>query len=301
VGIGSYAFYSCANLISASLGSSLTNVGSYAFDNCPKLAILTLGCPTINNWFSGCPLTTVTILDTVTNIGNQAFYNFGSLSNVNFGNGIIAIGGQAFANCGLTNLIIPNSVVSVGGSAFQGCFNLKSVSIPNSLTYIAGDMFAFCSKLTSITIPSSVTNIYVNAFVGCNLLSSFYFAGNAPVCDPTALPGPTGNGPFVYYLPGTTGWSSRYGGPPSLPTVLWNPQAQHDASFGVQNNQFGFNITGSSNLVIVVQTCSNLTSPVWLPISTNTLNTYVGTNGTSYFSDPQWTNYPNRYYRLRSP
>jgi hypothetical protein len=36
-------------------------------------------------------------------------------------------------------------------------------------------------------------------------------------------------------------------------------------------------------------------------LSTNTLNTFVGTNGTSYFSDPQWTNYPGRFYRLRSP
>ncbi len=67
------------------------------------------------------------------------------------------------------------------------------------------------------------------------------------------------------------------------------------------NDQFGFNITGSSNLVIVVEACTNLANPVWLPVSTNTLNTYVGTNGTSYFSDPQWTNNPAGFYRFRSP
>ena len=81
-----------------------------------------------------------------------------------------------------------------------------------------------------------------------------------------------------------------------LPTVLWNPQVQNDASFGVQTNQFGFNITGSSNLVIVVEACTNLANPVWQPVQTNTL-----TGGSSYFSDPQWTNYPARFYRLRSP
>ena len=58
---------------------------------------------------------------------------------------------------------------------------------------------------------------------------------------------------------------------------------------------------GSSNLVIVVEACTNLANPGWTPIGTNTLNTFIGTNGTSYFSDPDWTNYPGRFYRLRSP
>ena len=69
----------------------------------------------------------------------------------------------------------------------------------------------------------------------------------------------------------------------------------------MQNNQFGFNITGSSNLVIVVEACTDFANPVWQPVQTNTLNTFIGTNGTSYFSDPQWTNYPARFYRFRSP
>jgi hypothetical protein len=78
--------------------------------------------------------------------------------------------------------------------------------------------------------------------------------------------------------------------------VLWNPQAQNDTGFGVLNNLFGFNITGSSNLVIVVEACVNPVNPVWQPVQTNTL-----AGGTSYFSDSQWTNYPGRFYRFRSP
>jgi len=76
-----------------------------------------------------------------------------------------------------------------------------------------------------------------------------------------------------------------------------NPQVQtSDASFGVRTNRFGFNITGTSGLVIVVEACTNLADPIWSPVGTNTL-----TSGLSYFSDPQWTNYPGRFYRLRSP
>jgi hypothetical protein len=80
-------------------------------------------------------------------------------------------------------------------------------------------------------------------------------------------------------------------------SVLWNPQIQTiNASFGVRTNRFGFNITGSSGLVIVVEACTNLSNPVWTSVGTNTL-----TGGSSYFSDPRWTNYPGRLYRLRSP
>jgi hypothetical protein len=129
-------------------------------------------------------------------------------------------------------------------------------------------------------------------FTGTSL-SGVYFQGNAPsigwysfyYCPAT-----------VYYLPRTTGWDNF-----GVPTVLWNPQAQSDASFGVRANQFGFNIIGSSNLVIVVEACTNLANPDWSPVQTNTLNTFVGTNGLSYFSDPAWTNYPGRFYRFRSP
>ncbi len=99
----------------------------------------------------------------------------------------------------------------------------------------------------------------------------------------------------VYYLPGTTGWE-EFAQLTGVPTVLWNPQAQtSDASFGVRTNCFGFTITGNSNLVVVVE-ASSLANPTWVPLQTNTL-----TGGSCYFSDPDWTNYPVRFYRLRSP
>jgi hypothetical protein len=95
-------------------------------------------------------------------------------------------------------------------------------------------------------------------------------------------------------LPGATGWSNGIAG---LTPVLWNPQAQtSDASFGVRTNKFGFNITGTTNIPIVVEACTNLANSGWMPLQTCKL-----TNGSIYFSDPQWTNYPARLYRIRSP
>jgi hypothetical protein len=78
---------------------------------------------------------------------------------------------------------------------------------------------------------------------------------------------------------------------------LWLPQVQSNGtSFGVQNNQFGFNIQWASGQTVVVEVCTNMSNPVWSPVATNIVN-----NGISYFSDPQYTNYPGRCYRLRSP
>ena len=76
-------------------------------------------------------------------------------------------------------------------------------------------------------------------------------------------------------------------------TVL--PQIMSDANFGIQSNAFGFDVTGISSQVVVVDACTDLISTNWLPLQTNTL-----TGGASYFSDSQWTNYPTRFYRLSS-
>ena len=150
-----------------------------------------------------------------------------------------------------------------------------------------------CTSLTSVTIPNSVTSIGAYAFSGCTSLTAVYFRGNTPNSIAEDVFGYSDK-VIVYYLPETTGWGSMFGG---RPAVLWNPQVlSSDASFGVRAGQFGFTIIGTSGLVIVVEASVDLANPVWTPVGTNTL-----TGGSSYFSDPQWTNYPSRFYRLRSP
>jgi hypothetical protein len=68
-----------------------------------------------------------------------------------------------------------------------------------------------------------------------------------------------------------------------------------DASFGVKTNRFGFNVTWASGMVVVVEGSTDLDNPNWTPVQTNTL-----TGDSFYFADYQWTNYPVRFYRIRS-
>ena len=87
-----------------------------------------------------------------------------------------------------------------------------------------------------------------------------------------------------------------FDGRPTAPWFLPNPIILNNGpGFGVQPGGFGFTISWATNASVVVEAATNLAHPVWLPMSTSPL-----TGGTSYFSDPQWTNYPERFYRVTS-
>jgi hypothetical protein len=253
--------------------NSVTNIGDYAFIFCTSL-------------------TNVTIPDSVTGIGAGGFTGCANLSNIAMPDSLTSIGSAAFVSCvNLPSVTIPKNVTSIGTSAFFDCMSLTNVNIPNGVVSILDRTFEGCTSLTTITIGNGVTNIGSLALAFCPSLTSIYVRGNAPNAAPTAV----GNvNATVYYVYGTAGWSPTFNG---LPTALWNPQVQTgDATFGVTANQFGFTVTGPTNLVIVVEACSNLANPIWSPAQTNAL-----AGGRALFSDPQWKNNPTRFYRIRTP
>jgi hypothetical protein len=329
--IGNYAFYDCTSLIAfkvdpsnpvfSSLNGVLFNVGQTTLIQFPGGVGGSYTIPaTVTNiadtaFLYSINLASVTIPDNVLSVGVTAFSSCNSLTNVTIGNGVtsigvsafsssgligltigknvISIGDNAFSYCPLTSVTIPNSVTSIGDQAFMWCNNLTNLIIGNSVTNIGEEAFEGCTSLTSVTFPASVASIGAYAFYYCTSLTGAYFEGNAP----------SGGDSYVFYydslatvydLPVTGGWTSWFG---TRPVVQWNLPPQISlAGLGMQMNQFGFNLTGYSGQVVVVEACTDLASPVWLPVQTNTLTT-----GSAYFSDPQWTNYPSRYYRLRSP
>ena len=64
----------------------------------------------------------INILNGVTSIGYNAFYDCSGLTSVTIGNGVTSIGNNAFRDCSsLTSITIPNSVTSIGDYAFYGC------------------------------------------------------------------------------------------------------------------------------------------------------------------------------------
>lgn len=109
----------------------------------------------------------------VTSMGEYAFYNCDSITEVEIPSTVTEIGTGTFQNCGaLTTVEIPSSVTTIGEAAFESCTSLASIDIPESVTTIASYAFANCSSLTSITIPASVTSIGTNPFHWCTSLAS---------------------------------------------------------------------------------------------------------------------------------
>lgn len=115
----------------------------------------------------------VIIPDSVTRIGDDAFYGCTSLTSVIIGNSVASIGYSAFRGCtSLKNVTIPDSVTKIGTYAFSNCTSLTSVTIPDSVTSIDTYAFYNCSSLTSVTIGNSVTSIGSSAFERCSNLTS---------------------------------------------------------------------------------------------------------------------------------
>ena len=215
--IGGYAFRDCSRIPSITIPNSVTSIGYRAFSNTgiynddsnwengvlyisnclievksdQVAATYTIKDGTrviAGGVFGDCKsLTSITIPNSVTEIGYRVFYGCSGLTSPVYNahcfaymptsyegaytipDGIKQIAGGAFERCkGLTSVTIPNSVKSIGYGAFYKCYGLTSVTIPNSVTSIGYRAFRSCSSLTSVTLGNNVTSIGNNAFGSCN-------------------------------------------------------------------------------------------------------------------------------------
>ncbi len=91
--------------------------------------------------------------------------------------GVTYIGGCAFKDMGITELVIPASVKEFGYACFDSCTSLQKVVLPEGLIQIPAETFARCSKLAEINIPESVSFIGNKAFYQCKSLTEIDIPG----------------------------------------------------------------------------------------------------------------------------
>lgn len=102
--------------------------------------------------FSESSISSISLPDSVTSIGQGAFQTCDSLTSVSLGNGLTSIDYMAFQECySLTSVNIPDSVTNIDNNAFNYCESLESVTIGSGVTTIGGYAFSGCLNLTTIT------------------------------------------------------------------------------------------------------------------------------------------------------
>ena len=144
----------------------------------------------INDYaFSGREqITKVVIPDSVTGIGEHAFYFCENLKSVEIGDGVTGIGEETFAFCEkLESIVIGESVSSIGYGAFTNCVKLQSAYISNiaawcnmdlhqPILWNGGNLYLKDGEestlLTNLVIPEGVAKIGVNAFHDCMSIES---------------------------------------------------------------------------------------------------------------------------------
>jgi hypothetical protein len=154
--------------------SKLETIGSYAFALCP---IDTLIVPDSVSFigefaFYGCSnLKTVVFSEQskLTSIKEGVFQSCSALNAISLPSFLQAIGQVAFLSAGTKqlDLVLPQSVTSIGAGAFYGC-GMKSVLFPSTLKSIYPYSFCGCSSLTSISFPTSLQIIDDYAFYSCS-------------------------------------------------------------------------------------------------------------------------------------
>ncbi len=166
--VGQYAFFGITTLATVNLPEGLDTIGNSAFQQCRQLESIVIPSTVKHidkhafySAFKEDGSSTVTIANAKCSIGNGAFaYSY--VGNVDMGDSVVSIGGDAFCTCDkIDSIIVPNSCTYIAPRAF--CYNyfnrLKKVHLPEGLDSIRNELLHGCTELEEVNIPQSVVYI----------------------------------------------------------------------------------------------------------------------------------------------
>ncbi len=237
--IGDDAFAECIGLTSVNIPYSVTSVGEYAFFDCFNIVQFTVDAANpayassngvlfdkslarLIQYPIGNSQTSYTIPNSVSFVGDGAFFSSLYLAGVNVPAGVMAIGDMAFSGCGRLARINVDASNPAYASLAGVLFNK---SLAELIAYPAGnaqasytiqsgvvtiDDYAFSNDLAlnSVTIPSSIASIGDCAFYYCGNLTGATFQGDAPVYFGDGVFDSAATGFAIYYPSNATGFTT---------------------------------------------------------------------------------------------
>ena len=126
--------------------------GPWKYEGTVRKVVIEYGVTSIGKFFFSegdrpHTLQSVEIANSVTSIGENAFWYCENLTSVSLPNSLTSIGRSAFEYCrGLTEVVLPPSLVSVGFGAFWGCTQ-ASIFIQNEISNIDACAFEECKEI----------------------------------------------------------------------------------------------------------------------------------------------------------
>ena len=188
--IGSNAFNECKNFTKIKIPASVTIIGHKAFSRCESLESIIVDennlyyksiddnlyskdSKTLIQYAIGKIDTSFKVLDDVTKIENSAFLGCSNLIKIEIPNSVTTIGDSAFYCCyKLEDVKMGNGVITIENFAFCNCESLLEIKLPEKVKIIGEYAFFRCLRITSIDIPESVISIEDSALrTGSKLLN----------------------------------------------------------------------------------------------------------------------------------
>ena len=278
--VGSSAFYNCAALTELKLPDSVAILEDYAFEGCTNLA-LTLGANISDVGFrsirniksiavdeenanfaaeSGLLLSndrtvliccaaaqaSYVIPDTVTTIGEYAFCDHDTLTEVVIPEGVKTIGQYAFSGClSLQTVDLPDSLVTLGMDAFRYT-GLTEIAVPEGTETLDTGVFGDNEQLERVVFAGKVVQIDNDQFYGCSNLQSIRFKADAPEnFSENVFYGVTAT---AYYPEGNTTWTEavkqNYGG-----TITW--EVWQSPTSGICGDNLSWVYNANSNALVI--------------------------------------------------
>lgn len=109
-------------------------------------------------------------------ISPYTFFGLKNLKSVTLPNGLTSIGDHAFAESGITDMVINKGIKTIESNAFENCNNLANLTIGKGLETIGYNAFRQCSSLRKLVFPTTLKSIYSSAFQYCYALTDIDFA-----------------------------------------------------------------------------------------------------------------------------